>query len=107
LGASSVTVDGLGNPLRLILTGGHRHDVTQAYYLLEGCDFERLLADRGYSAEHFINALKFCENTILGSIVSHIWLNVSSTRLSIFDVSFLALKSWTVHFSVSCSLSAR
>lgn len=52
-----ITVDGLGNPLRFILTGGQRHDITEAYKLLEGFEFERLLADRGYSAEHFINYL--------------------------------------------------
>jgi len=47
-------VDGLGNPLRFTLTAGQRHDITQAYNLLEGFDFDRLIADRGYSAEHFI-----------------------------------------------------
>jgi len=52
-----ITVDGLGNPLRFTLTGGQRHDITQAYELLEGFEFERLLADRGYSAEHFVNYL--------------------------------------------------
>ena len=52
-----ITVDGLGNPLRFVLTGGQRHDITQAYELLEGFDFDRLIADRGYSAEHFINYL--------------------------------------------------
>lgn len=50
-------VDGLGNPLRFTLTGGQRHDITQAYHLLEGFDFERLIADRGYSAAHFIDYL--------------------------------------------------
>ena len=46
-----VTVDGLGNPLRLRLTAGQRHDSTQAKVLLDGFDFERLIADRGYAAE--------------------------------------------------------
>jgi len=49
-----VTVDALGNPLRLLLTAGERHDITQAQALLEGFEFERLMADRGYAAEHFI-----------------------------------------------------
>ena len=48
-----ITVDGLGNPLRFTLTGGQRHAITQAYHLLEGFDFDRLLADRGYAAQHF------------------------------------------------------
>ena len=52
-----VTVDGLGNPLRLCLTAGQRHDSTQSMALLEGFDFERLIADRGYAAEDFINYL--------------------------------------------------
>jgi len=52
-----IVVDGLGNPLRFTLTGGQRHDITEAYHLLEGFDFERLIADRGYSAEHFIDYL--------------------------------------------------
>jgi len=33
------TVDALGNPLRLLLTGGQRGDATQAIPLLEGFDF--------------------------------------------------------------------
>ena len=52
-----VTVDGLGNPLRYVLTPGQRHDITQAYELLDGFEFDRLIADRGYSAEHFIEYL--------------------------------------------------
>ena len=57
-----VVVESLGNPLRFILTGGQRHDITQVYALLEGFDlegfdFERLIADRGYWADHFINYL--------------------------------------------------
>ena len=36
-----VSVDGLGNPLRFILTGGQQHDITQA---------EELIA--GYAGEH-------------------------------------------------------
>src|SRR5271165_1220268 len=49
-----VSVDGLGNPLRLRLTGGERHDITQATALLEGYTFEYVLADRGYDADDFI-----------------------------------------------------
>ena len=52
-----LTVDGLGNPLRFTLSAGQRHDITQAYDLLEGLDFDRLIADRGYSAEHFVQYL--------------------------------------------------
>jgi transposase len=52
-----ITVDGLGNPLRFILSGGHRHDITHAYSLLEGFDFDHLIADRGYAAQHFLEYL--------------------------------------------------
>jgi transposase len=47
----------LGNPLRLRLTAGQRHDSTQARGLLEGLAFERLIADRGYTAQDFIDYL--------------------------------------------------
>jgi len=50
-----VTVDGLGNPLRLRLTAGHRHDITQAVELVEGFAFEHLIADRGYAAQEFFD----------------------------------------------------
>lgn len=49
-----VTVDALGNPLRLLLTGGHRSDATQALALLAGFDFEALLADRGYDSDKIL-----------------------------------------------------
>jgi transposase len=52
-----VAVDSLGCPLRFMLTAGQRHDITQAQHLLEGFDFERLIADRGYAAAHFIDYL--------------------------------------------------
>jgi transposase len=51
-------VDGLGNLLRFGLTAGQRHDITQAQDLLAGFDFERLIADRDYSAASLINALQ-------------------------------------------------
>ena len=49
-----VTVDGLGNPLRLRLTAGQRHDISQAADLIAGFNFERVIADRGYAAEDFV-----------------------------------------------------
>jgi transposase len=52
-----ITVDALGNPLRFVLSGGQRHDIIHAYDLLAGFDFDRLIADRGYSAEHFVEYL--------------------------------------------------
>jgi transposase len=48
------TVDGLGNPLRLRLTAGQRHDISQAADLIAGFKFEHVIADRGYAAEGFV-----------------------------------------------------
>ena len=36
------------NPLRFLLTGGQRHDITQAEDLIAGYEFERVIADRSY-----------------------------------------------------------
>jgi transposase len=47
------TVDGLGNPLRLRLTGGQASDIGQAVELVDGFAFDRLIADRGYAAQAF------------------------------------------------------
>jgi transposase len=49
-----VLVDGLGNPLRVRLTAGQRHDSTQAAALLDGLTFERVIADRGYAGQAVI-----------------------------------------------------
>ncbi len=49
-----VTVDALGNPLRLILTGGQTSDATQAIPLLAGFDFAGVIADRGYDADKIL-----------------------------------------------------
>jgi transposase len=48
-------VDALGNPLRLLLTGGQRGDATQAIPLLEGFDFSGVMADRGYDANDILD----------------------------------------------------
>lgn len=48
-----VTVDGLGNPVRLHLTAGQESDIGQAVLLVEGLSFDRIIADRGYAAQEF------------------------------------------------------
>jgi transposase len=48
-----VTVDGLGNPLRLYLTAGQRHDIIQAHDLIVDLNFDYLIADRSYNAQDF------------------------------------------------------
>lgn len=48
-----VSVDALGNPLRFTLTGGQRHDITQAEALTTGFECEYVIGDRGYDADDF------------------------------------------------------
>ena len=43
--------DALGYPLRFVLTGGERHDITQAPALLPPGHGAQVLADRGYDAD--------------------------------------------------------
>ncbi len=49
-----VSVDAQGRPLRIRLTAGQRHDITQAPDLTDGLDFEHLIADRSYDANKFL-----------------------------------------------------
>ncbi len=55
-----INVDALGNPLRLRLTGGQAHDITEADNLIEGLTFDRLIADRGYDADPFRAKIAEC-----------------------------------------------
>ena len=48
-----LTVDGLGNPLRFVLTAGQDADIGQAVPLIDGFTFDRVIADRGYAAQDF------------------------------------------------------
>ncbi len=48
-----MSVDGLGNPLRYILTAGHKHDVSQAERLIDGEQSEYVIADMGYDSDRF------------------------------------------------------
>lgn len=52
-----VSVDGLGNPLRFILTAGQRNDITEAEALVVDLDFKRLIADKAYDADEFIRLI--------------------------------------------------
>ena len=51
------TVDGLGNPLRLQLTAGQRHDITVADEMIVDLDFDYVLADRSYAAQDFLETI--------------------------------------------------
>lgn len=56
-----MSVDGLGNPLRFLLTGGQRHDSTQAVALVADYEFERLLADKSYDFDDFLQLIAALE----------------------------------------------
>lgn len=51
-------VDALGNPLRFRLTGGQRHDCTQAEALIEGREQAIMLADKGYDSDALIEKIE-------------------------------------------------
>lgn len=53
-----MATDALGNALRFRLTGGERHDITQATQLIENFAAEYVIADKGYDADAFIMKLK-------------------------------------------------
>ena len=46
-----VAVDGEGQPVKLRLTEGERHDVTCAGILLEGVEPKHVIADKGYDSD--------------------------------------------------------
>ena len=50
-----ITVDGLGNPLRLCLTAGERHDSTKALEMLDGFTCQYVIADRAYAGQEIIS----------------------------------------------------
>jgi len=50
--------DALGLPLKLIVTPGNRNDITMAHHLIEGIDARAFLADKGYDADHLLQAIE-------------------------------------------------
>jgi len=50
----------MGNPVRFILTGGQRNDITQIEPLLEGFKAKYILADKGYDGQNAIAAVRRC-----------------------------------------------
>ncbi|RMX06086.1 IS5 family transposase [Allofranklinella schreckenbergeri] len=49
-----MAVDGQGRPVRFILTGGQRNDITQAPALLAGFKPKYVLADKGYDSRQLV-----------------------------------------------------
>ena len=60
-----MSVDALGNPLRFRLTGGQRHDITQAESLVAELNFERVIADRAYDDADFIGIIVAAEAEVV------------------------------------------
>ena len=48
----------MGNPLRILLTAGNIHDIVPAATLIKGLFGDKLLADRAYDANKFIELAK-------------------------------------------------
>ena len=53
-----MAADALGNPVRLILTGGQAHDMSQAEALIRGIPAEHVIADKGYDSDAFVEAIE-------------------------------------------------
>lgn len=51
-------VDALGNPLDFVLTGGQRHDITQAATLLEGYRCDYVIGDKGYDDDTLLQLIR-------------------------------------------------
>ena len=52
-----MNVDGLGNPLRILLTAGQAHEAPHAKALLEGYEAEFVFGDKAYDAEPILTAI--------------------------------------------------
>ena len=53
-----IAVDGLGNPVQFILTGGQEADINQGVALIEGHDADAVIADKGYDGDDFVEAIE-------------------------------------------------
>lgn len=51
-------MDGLGNPVRLLLTAGQVGDLKVAEKLIEGLKPDATLGDKGYDSDKFVEAIK-------------------------------------------------
>lgn len=51
-------MDGLGNPLHVHITPGNVHDVSEAHVLIEHAQGQNFIADKGYDANHVIEAVE-------------------------------------------------
>ncbi|MBF8274529.1 MAG: transposase, partial [Magnetococcales bacterium] len=44
--------------MRCLLTPGQEADISQAHALIDGMDADMVIADKGYDANHFIEAIE-------------------------------------------------
>lgn len=51
-------MDGQGRPIRFVLTGGQRNDITQAQALLDGFKPKHVLADKGYDSRELVALIR-------------------------------------------------
>jgi transposase len=49
-----VACDGVGKPVKIILTPGQDHDVTQGPALIRGSDADKVIADKAYDKDEFV-----------------------------------------------------
>lgn len=49
-----VACDGMGKPVKIILTPGQDHDITQGPALIVGSAAQKIIADKGYDSDAFI-----------------------------------------------------
>ena len=53
-----IAVDGLGNPVEFLLTGGQEADINQGPALIEGHDTKAVIADKGYDGDDFVATIE-------------------------------------------------
>ena len=53
-----LAVDGLGNPVEFVLTGGQVADVTQGEALLEGHPSAAVIADKAFDSDGFVETIE-------------------------------------------------
>ncbi len=53
-----IAVDGLGNPVEFVLTGGQAADVTQAEALIADHEAEAVIADKAFDSDTLVRAIE-------------------------------------------------
>lgn len=53
-----MTADAPGDPVRLILTGGNAHDVSQTEAPIRDLPAGRVIADKGYASDAFVHTIE-------------------------------------------------